>query len=113
MTVKRLWTVESNRILLVLFDSGRCLRAGPVMPGIGMRAFPIETGTVKPGADFGALNRTIQPLQTIAMRGMKFTGMEDNVVLFNHNYGARLTAEGVQWVMRPGTPPMEPPTPQG
>ncbi len=64
-----------------------------------MHGLPLKTGTAKPGADWNYLDRTVQPVPTLLMRGTKFNGLENNVLIFG-DYGVRFTLEGVQWLKR-------------
>jgi hypothetical protein len=76
-----------------------------IEPGqsVGCKSLVVEVGDIKPGANFSDLE-TLSQLQTPHTRdliGRRFTGMEADLIHFDHKYGVVLGFGGkIKWKKR-------------
>ena len=104
----RAWIIVSDRVFIAQLEGDRFLKVSPVaVAGDLKAAIAIETGDVKPGADLSRLENMNQVPQLIELRGMKFAGVDADVVMFGDGFGVQVTRKGIRFVRAASSLPGE------
>ncbi len=97
-TVLQAWLIPTrNHTLMLGLRGGKILMLERVR-GIGFAALSIEIGDILPGADWSDIERFGQDPHLKALINRKFTGLDQDVVMFDNEYGCKLSITGVEWV---------------
>jgi hypothetical protein len=95
------WILPS-KTLFARLEGGRILRVAVMKVMVGPPALSVESGEEKPGASFRFLDEYPQPPHVQAMRGMKFTGFDCNVLMFTadngETFGVKMREDGAEFV---------------
>ena len=90
-----------GKILFVRLEGRRILRVDVMEVVVGPPALSVETGEEKQGATFAFLNQYPQPPHMELLRGMKFSGFDCDVLMFDgesETFGVKMRSGGIEFV---------------
>jgi hypothetical protein len=91
-----------GKILFVRLEGRQILRVGVMQVVVGPPALSVEHGQEKQGATFAFLDQYPQPRQMGLLRGMKFSGFDSSVLMFDaengETFGVKMRGDGIEFV---------------
>jgi hypothetical protein len=101
-TVFRAWILPSGKTLVLGLRGGKILIVERAKIVGDLEALQIEIGDVIPGRDWSDMEAYCQDPHLKAIIGLKFTGLDQNIVMFG-DVGAKIGTTGIEWVKVAGT----------
>ena len=99
--IRRAWVSPDNHLLVIQFVDNWVITAEPHEDVGDLGVIEFKTAQAQPDKDWDPIDREMpQTRHTKALRGLAFTGLDNDVVAFG-KFGARVTRAGIEWVRLP------------